>query len=112
MKVLYIMFYPQQRQLDKDLDPKAVLLKAAGVLKCNLEHFRNSERISKADKSNRDMLIYLLWQLGQLTNQQIGEKFGLTYSAVSQRVSIVKALLIKNQALRKKFNQIKSQIKI
>ena len=48
------------------------------------------------------MLIYLLWQLGQLTNQQIGEKFGLTYSAVSQRVSIFKTLLIKNKALREK----------
>ena len=106
------MFYPQQRQLDKNLDPEAFFLKAAEALKCNPDHFRNSKRVSKADKSNHDMLIYLLWQLGQLTNQQIGDKFGLTYSAVSQRVSIVKALLIKNQALRKKFNQIKSQIKI
>ena len=103
---------PQQKQLDKNFDPEAVFLKAAEVLKCNLEHFRNSKRISKADKLNRDLLIYLLWQLGQLTNQQIGEKFGLTYSAVSQRVSIIKGLLIKNQALRKKFNQIKSQMKI
>ena len=34
-------------------------MKAAEVLKCNLEHFRNSKRISKVDKSNRDMLIYL-----------------------------------------------------
>jgi hypothetical protein len=81
-------------------------------LKCNPEHFRKSKRISKTDKLNRDLLIYLLWQLGQQTNQQIGEKFGLTYSAVSQRISIFRALLIKNEALRKRFNQIKSQIKI
>ena len=103
---------PQQKQLDKNLDPEAVLLKASEALKCNPEDFRKSKRISKADKTNRDMLIYLLWQLGQLTNQQIGEKFGLTYSAVSQRVSIFRALLNKNEALHKKFNQIKSQIKI
>jgi REP element-mobilizing transposase RayT len=103
---------PQQKQIDKDLDPEAVFLKAAKVLKCNPEHFRKSKRISKADKLNRDMLIYLLWQLGQLTNQQIGDKFGLTYSAVSQRVSIFKKLLKKNQALHKKFNQIKSQVEI
>ena len=50
-----------------------------------------------ADKLNRDLLIYLLWQLGQLTNQQIGEKFGLSYSAVSQRVSNFKGLLIKTK---------------
>ncbi len=94
------------------LDPEAVLLKAAEALKCNPEHFRKSKRVSKADTLNRDLLIYLLWQLGQLTNQQIGEKFGLTYSTVSQRVSIIKGLLIKNQALRNKFIQIKSQMKI
>ena len=58
------------------------------------------------------MLIYIVWQLGVATNQEIGEKFGLTYSAVSQRVSIIKGLLIKNQALRNKFIQIKSQMKI
>jgi chromosomal replication initiation ATPase DnaA len=81
-------------------------------LKCNPEQLRKSKRVSKADKLNRDMLIYLLWQLGQRTNQQIGDKFDLTYSAVSQRVSIFKKLLKKNQALHKKFNQIKSQVEI
>ena len=65
-----------------------------------------------AKRPNRDLLLYLLWQLGQLTNQQIGEKFGLRYSAVSQRGSIFKGLLKKNQALRNKLNQLKSQIKI
>jgi hypothetical protein len=28
---------------------------------------------SDADKTNRDLLIYMLWQPGQLTHQQIGE---------------------------------------
>ena len=87
-------------------------MKAVEALKCNPEDFRKSKRISKADKLNRDLLIYLLWQLEQVTNRQIGEKFGLTYSAVSQRVSVFKGLLKKNQALGNKFNQIKSQIKI
>jgi len=87
-------------------------LQAAEMLNCNLEHLRKSTRISKAGKADRDLLIYLLWQLGQLTNQQIGEKFGLTYSAVSQRVAIIKDLILNNQAVRNKFNRIKSQIKI
>jgi len=103
---------PQQKQLDKNVDQEALFLQAAEMLNCNLKHLRKSTRISKAHKADRDLLIYLLWQTGQLTNQQIGEKFGLSYSAVSQRVSIFKGLLIKNQALRNKLNQIKSQIKI
>jgi hypothetical protein len=68
-----------QKQLDKNLDPEAAFLKAVEVLKRNPEGFRKSKRISEADKLNRDMLIYLLWQFGQLTNQQIGEKFGLEF---------------------------------
>ncbi len=103
---------PQQKQLDKMVDPEALCLQAAEMLNCNLEQLRKSKRISKADQADRDLLIYLLWQSGQLTNRQIGEKFGLTYSAVSRRVSILKDLLRKNQALQNKFNQIKARIKI
>ena len=45
------------------------------------------------------MLIYIVWQLGVATNQEIGEKFGLTYSAVSQRVRVIKELLYKDKEL-------------
>ena len=55
-------------------------------------------------KLKRDMLIYLMWQSGQLTNLQIAEKFGLSYSAVSQRVGVFKDLLGENTTLQNKFN--------
>ncbi len=46
------------------------------------------------------------------TNQEIGEKFGLTYSAVSQRVSVIKKMLNKDKELKRKYRHIKSLIKI
>jgi len=101
---------PSQKQLIKNLDPDAVFFKAAKILSCNPEHFLKSTRIPEADKLNRDLLIYLLWHIGQITNQQIGERFGLTYSAVSRRVQIFKDLLRNSQALQNKYNRIKSQI--
>jgi hypothetical protein len=55
---------------------------------------------------------YMLWQSGQLNNQQIGEKFGLTYSAVSRRVGVFKDLLRKNSGLQNKLNRVKALIKI
>lgn len=58
------------------------------------------------------MLIYLMWQTGQLSNFQIAEKFGLTYLAVARRVGVFKDLLRKNQTLKSNFNQIKSLVKI
>jgi chromosomal replication initiation ATPase DnaA len=57
-------------------------------------------------------LIYIAWQLGVATNQEIGEKFGLTYSAVSQRVSVIKEILNKDRELERKHQHIKSLIKI
>ena len=58
------------------------------------------------------MLIYLMWQSGQLTNLQTDEKFGLTYSAVSRRVGVLKDLLGENATLQNKFNRVKSLIKM
>ena len=103
---------PAQRRVVKDRNLETVLKKAAGILKLDLDLCRKSARISKTAKTDRDLLIYIGWRLGVATNQQIGERFGLTYSAVSQRVKITKENLKKDRALAKKFEQIKSTIKI
>ena len=103
---------PVQKQLKRNIDVDAVILKAAKILNCDPQRYRKTGRISAADKEKRDLLIYLLWQTGQLTNQQIGVKFGLSYSAVSRRVRIFKDSLRNNRALENKFNQIKALIKI
>jgi putative transposase len=91
---------PPQKQLAEDADPEALFLRAAEVLNCNPGQFLKSARVSKAHKADRDLLIYLLRQSGRLTNRQIGEKFGLTYPAVNQRVSIFKDLLRNSQTLQ------------
>jgi hypothetical protein len=104
--------FPEQRHLSKNIDSDAVLLQGAKLLDCDLKRFQYSARISRTGKTNRDLLIYLIWQLGVLTNQEIGEKFGLTYSAVSKRAGIFKNKLSKDKALQQKFSSIKAQIKI
>jgi REP-associated tyrosine transposase len=103
---------PHQRQLSKGIDAEAVLTQAAEILNCKLERFQKSVRISQADKLNRDMLIYLMWQTGWQTNLQIAEKFGLTYSAVSRRVGVFKSMLSKSTTLQNEINRVKSLIKI
>ena len=77
-----------------------------------MDLYRESTRITKSDKADRDLLIYIAWQLGVATNQEIGEKFELTYSAVSQRVSVIKEILNKDKELERKYEHIKSLIKI
>jgi hypothetical protein len=101
---------PSQNQLSKNVDADALFIKAVRLLNCDPRLYRKSVRISNADKLDRDLLIYLLWHAGHLTNRQIGERFGLSYSAVSRRVGIFKDLLENDQALGDKYRQIKSQI--
>jgi hypothetical protein len=58
------------------------------------------------------LLIYIAWQLGVATNQQIGEKFGLNYSMVSRLVRVIKENLNPDKALARKYQLIKSLMKI
>ena len=82
------------------------------VLFITFYHVVMKSRISKSVKADRGLLIYISWQLGVTTNAEIGEKFGLSYSAVSQRVKIIKEMLDKDIELEGKYRQIKSLIKI
>jgi hypothetical protein len=73
---------------------------------------RESTRISKSVKADRDLLIYITWKLGVKINREVGELFGLIYSAVSQWVSVIKEMLSQDKQLERKFRHIKSLIKI
>ena len=95
-----------------DVNIETLLSKAAGILRCDLDLCRESIRISKSDNADRDLLIYVAWQLAVANSQEIGEKFGLTYSAVSQRVRVIKEMLNKDKELERKYRHIKSLIKI
>jgi REP element-mobilizing transposase RayT len=103
---------PQQKLVKKDYNPQIIINQAAKILGCRLKRFRRSSRIAESDKDNRDLLIYLLWQTGLYTNQKIGQFFGLSYSAISQRVKIFRIKAQNDKKTREKFNRIKSQIKM
>jgi REP element-mobilizing transposase RayT len=103
---------PDQKRLTRDVDLDTVLSRAAAILGYDMDYHRHSMRISRSVKIDRDLLIYIAWQLGVSTNQQVGERFGLSYSAVSQRVRWIKAMLDKDKPLDRKYHRIKSLIKI
>ncbi|MBW1699680.1 MAG: hypothetical protein JRK26_23145 [Deltaproteobacteria bacterium] len=48
-----------------------------------------------------DLLVYVLWDSGFFTNQQIGGVFGLVYLTVSWRVGICRDRLSKDYRKRK-----------
>ncbi len=56
--------------------------------------------------------MYVLWETGLYTNTEIGELFGVTYSAVSRRAGITKARIEGDRTYRKTYKILKSQIKM
>jgi chromosomal replication initiation ATPase DnaA len=56
--------------------------------------------------------MYLLWKTGRLTNANIGNLFGVTYSSVSHSMRAVSDRLKKDKALRRKINGLYSLFKI
>jgi len=103
---------PQHNSILREYESEALLSRAAKILNFDLASAHKAKKIGSVDKDNRDLLIYLLWQLGRLSNSAIGAYFGLTYSSISRRVKIVSDRLSIDTELGEKYNTLKSQIKV
>ena len=103
---------PQRRDIIRSVDPRIIIKKAAAIIDCDLDGFIASGRVYGAAKTNRDLLMYLIWEYGVYTNEEIGNLFHVTYSSVSRNISSFRARLIKENALKKLYNKVKSQIKM
>ena len=103
---------PQQLRLARDIDIHGILKNAADQLGCDLTRVSAARRVSGGAKDKRDVLIYWVWQTGLLTNAQVGNLFGLTYSAVSHNVTEIKKKLRAEKGLRNLISQLNAQFKL
>jgi putative transposase len=103
---------PQQKSMFKEFNPVSFLDMAAKMLNCDIGRFRQSSRISSSAKADRDILVYALWKTGILTNEKIGELFGVTSSSISHSVRSLSRKLEKDRQSRDKLDQVYSLFKI
>ena len=103
---------PQYNSLLRTFDPELLLDKASKHLGFDINAARNGKKIGPEDKANRDMLVYLLWQAGRLSNNAIGEYFGLTYSSVSRCVKVITDRLSSDRDFKDRYYWLKSQFKL
>ncbi len=101
---------PQQQHMQRSIDPAEFLNRAAGMFGCDLDEFKQAKRVEGADKTHRDLLVYLLWETGRYTNTQIGKQFNLGYSSISKIVSEIRPIIINDKKLKEHFAHIKSRI--
>jgi hypothetical protein len=66
---------------------------------------------SDADKTNPGSS-HLYAMTVKASDQQVGEKFGLTYLAVNRRIGVFKDFLRKNRGLQNRLNRVIPLIKI
>jgi biotin operon repressor len=64
------------------------------------------------DKHKRDLLVYLLWNKGLMSNEQLGRHFNISYFAVSHSVKIFKEKMINDTKVKNQFDTINSQFKL
>ncbi len=103
---------PQQIAFLKKHETEKTITRLSEILGCNLKLSRESLRISKDDKTGRDLMIYMLWQNGRFRNQEIAKLFGLTYSSVSRRVGIVRKQLREDKLVKDKLDRANALIKM
>ena len=62
-------------------------------------------------KHKRDLLVYLLWNKGLMSNEHLEGHFNISYSTVSHSVKIFKERVINETRRNINFNRINSQFK-
>jgi hypothetical protein len=82
------------------------------MLDCDMDHFRRTPRITKADRDDRDLLVLSIWKTGVLTNGKIGRLFGMAYFSVSHIVRSVTLRMEQDRYLKKRFDHVYSLFKI
>ncbi|MCK4530642.1 MAG: transposase [Candidatus Marinimicrobia bacterium] len=103
---------PQHNRLRRDMDLGDILRNASSLMNCDPSIFFKQGRLPADIKETRDMLIFYLWKDSGLGNRQIGEVFGLTYSAVSKIVGNFRKRYERNSELVKKYEVVITQFKV
>ena len=103
---------PQQKQLAKDIKLDDVLKKSAKVVQIDLDKCIRGKRLRGIDKHKRDLLVYLLWNKGVMTNEQLGRVFNISHSAVSHSVKVFKEKMINDKKVKNQFDAINSQFRL
>lgn len=103
---------PQHNRMYRDFDPKKILEIASKAMKIDLEVLRKTRRIPKSLKDQRDLLIYLLWESGRFSNQEIGIQLGVSYSNVSRRIIRIREKFEEDRCLIAEYKKISALIKV
>ncbi len=94
----------------RDNDAASFLDRAASALGCDIQGLGKPARPSRKQRRKRDLLIYAMWKSAMFSNREIGNRFGLTDSAVSRRVRFVEQAVGTDQVLSGMLQRVKAAL--
>lgn len=103
---------PQYNRVFSDVSPEKIISQASRLLDFDIKKVINARRLMRQEKDKRDFVIYLMREMGGLSNQKIGSAFNLTYSSVSRRAKDLRNRFQKDKKLFDKYLEFKSKIKM
>jgi putative transposase len=103
---------PQHNSIFSGVSPDEIASRACEMLGLDIEAVCQARRMLSSEKDKRDLIIYLLRDIGGFSNREIGLVFNLTYSSVSRRVSETGGRLKKDKDMYNQYDVLKSKIKV
>lgn len=103
---------PQKKRVLREENIARLLERAAPVLGEESKDFVSRGKVRASIRDQRDLLIYFLWSTGWYSNAEIGNVFGLGFSSVSRRVSVIRSQMAENPGLREKLKNLNAIIKV
>jgi REP element-mobilizing transposase RayT len=96
---------PQMRLLQRSLDKRHIAEEILGKLGADAAENRLTAR--KQQRRSRDLCIYIMSRMGAYTNREIGEHFGVGYTAITGTVKRVEEKYLKgNKRLQRLIDKI------
>jgi putative transposase len=103
---------PQQKKVLRSIDLMGAAKRASALLGREMNGYAPGQRVRGEIKEDRDLVLYALWEIGAFQNEEIGQVFGVSYSAVSHIVRDMKEQIKKDSRVGSKVKRINSQFKM
>jgi hypothetical protein len=103
---------PQQKKVQGSIDLMGAAKHASALLGREMNGYAPGHRVRGEMKEDRDVVLYALWEMGAFRNKEIGQVFGVSYSAVSHIVRDMKEQIKKDPRVGRKVKRLNSQFKM
>jgi hypothetical protein len=103
---------PQQKKVLGSVDLIGAANHGLALLGRGMGGYAPGHRVRGEIKEDRDLVLYGQWEMGVFRNEEIGQVFGLSYSAVSHIVRDVKEQIKKDARVGGKAKKLNSQFKM